>query len=103
MFAEQLVGNINSTMEQVADRFCHTVQKAFNLNLDKMRKTSIREMGKMEPLSKEWFDAAFEDCEAPDFAIFAAEKICVAFRISGQADPGYIANVIAEKFNRHWK
>ena len=60
--------------------------------------TTVKEMGKMGPLSPEWFDAAFENMEIPDFAMYAAIRICKAFNITGQADPGYIANVINQEF-----
>lgn len=48
----------------------------------------------LEPLSDEWFDAALDGVDQilPDKV--AARTICRAFEITGQADPGYIANVI---------
>lgn len=59
--------------------------------------TTVSEMGKMEPLSEEWFEAAFEDCIAPSTVKRAAKRICKAFNITGQADPAYIANVIDQE------
>lgn len=60
--------------------------------------TTVSEMGKMKPLSPEWFDAAFEEMEIPDFAMCAAIRICKSYHITGQADPGYIANIINQEF-----
>ena len=60
--------------------------------------TTVSEMGKMEPLSPEWFDAAFEGMDVHDYAYSAAIRICKSFNIKGQADPGYIANVINQEF-----
>ena len=60
--------------------------------------TTVSQMGKLKPFSKEWFNAAFEGCKAPEFAIEASKKICIAYGIHGQSDPAYIANVIAEKY-----
>ncbi len=60
--------------------------------------TTISQMGKMEIFSKEWFKAAFEGCNAPEFAKESARKICVAYGIKGQSDPAYIANVIKDQF-----
>jgi len=56
--------------------------------------TSIAEMAKLQTHSKEWFNSAFEGVNAPDYIKVVAAKICSAYGISGQADPGYIANVI---------
>lgn len=61
--------------------------------------TTISEMSKMEPLSEEWFTAAFEDCTTNPFALKASRRICSAFNIIGQADPAYIANVISQEYN----
>jgi hypothetical protein len=33
----------------------------------------------------------------PEFAVLASVRICRAYGINGQCDPGYIANVIAEE------
>ena len=56
--------------------------------------TTIEEMAKLKTHSKEWFAAAFEDVFASEKIKKAAERICLSYGISGQADPGYIANVI---------
>jgi hypothetical protein len=58
---------------------------------------TISEMAKLEPLSDEWFEAAFEDCIASSTVKRAAKRICKAFEITGQADPAYIANVIEQE------
>jgi len=46
---------------------------------------------------EQWFKAAFEGVTATDSAKDAAMAICRAYGIKGQADPGYIANVITSK------
>ena len=57
--------------------------------------TTMFEMAKMKPLSKEWFRASFEGMdEIPHYIKVASAKICSAYNIAGQCDPGYIANVI---------
>ena len=61
--------------------------------------TTVAQMGKLEPLSKEWFKAVFEKCNAPDFAKESAKKICIAYQIKGQSDPAYIANVISTYYS----
>ena len=56
---------------------------------------TVEEMAKMKMHSKEWFNAAFENMEdMPDYIKVAAARICSCYGIKGQADPGYIANVI---------
>lgn len=61
--------------------------------------TSIADMAKMQPYSKEWFKAAFEGINATPEIKDAAMMICTAYGITGQADAGYIANVITGKIN----
>jgi len=57
--------------------------------------TTIEEMAKLEMHSKEWFSASFEGLEdMPDYIKMAAIRICHAYGITGQSDPGYIANTI---------
>lgn len=59
-----------------------------------MKETSIAEMATLKKHSKEWFDAAFEGVNTPDYIKVVAAKISSIYNISGQADPGYIANLI---------
>ncbi len=59
--------------------------------------TSVAEMSKMKTHSKEWFNAAFENVDVPDYIKVAAAKICACYNINGEADPGYIANLINDK------
>jgi hypothetical protein len=59
--------------------------------------TTVSKMGKMKPLSPEWFDASFEGMNVPEFAKYASIRICKSYGIIGQSDPGYIANVIAQE------
>ena len=54
---------------------------------------------RLTPLTPEWFDEAFNGVDVPKFAKKAAKRICIAYGIVGQADPGYIANVIDDEFN----
>ncbi len=56
--------------------------------------TTINEMDKLEKYSKPWFTAAFEDVNVPDYIKVVAAKISSIYNIGGQADPGYIANLI---------
>jgi hypothetical protein len=56
--------------------------------------TTVSEMSEMQTHSKEWFKAAFEGVNVPDYIKVATAKICHAYNITGQSDPGYIANVI---------
>lgn len=64
------------------------------------KKLTIEEMGALPMHSKEWFSAAFEGMEVLDFMKLAAERICHAYGIRGQADPGYIANTINQAFHQ---
>ena len=59
----------------------------------------MAEMAQLEKHSKEWFEVAFEGVNAPDYIKVASAKICQAYNITGQCDPGYIANVINNKVN----
>jgi hypothetical protein len=64
-------------------------------------KTSIEEMGKLDMHSEKWFSAAFEGMEdVPDKIKEASKRICRAYGICGQADPGYIANVIKAELDK---
>ena len=56
--------------------------------------TTVFEMAKLETHSKEWFAAAFEGVNVPDYIRVVAAKIAKTYGIDGQADPGYIANLI---------
>uniref|UniRef100_A0A6M3MFH0 Uncharacterized protein n=1 Tax=viral metagenome TaxID=1070528 RepID=A0A6M3MFH0_9ZZZZ len=56
--------------------------------------TTIQEMSKLKLHTKEWFDAAFEGVPASEEIKEASKRICHSYSISGQSDPGYIANVI---------
>ncbi len=62
--------------------------------------TTIEQMSKLKTHSKEWYEAAFENCKASPEAISASKRICAAYGISGQADPAYIANVIQEEIDK---
>jgi hypothetical protein len=61
--------------------------------------TTVTEMAVLKVYSKEWFKAAFEGVNATPEVKDAAMMICTAYGITGQADPGYIANVITGKIN----
>lgn len=56
--------------------------------------TTITEMAELKTHSREWFDAAFEGVDVPGYIKVVAAKISSIYNISGQADPGYIANLI---------
>ena len=56
-------------------------------------------MNTLQVGSKEWFDAAFEHCDATESTKKASMRICHAYGIHGQCDPAYIANVISKKLN----
>lgn len=55
----------------------------------------VFEMAKLEMHSQEWFDAAFENCNAPVKYQTVARRICRSYGIKGQSDPAYIANILA--------
>ena len=61
--------------------------------------TTISEMAALPLYSKEWFKAAFEGVNATPEVKDAVMQICAAYGIRGQADAGYIANVITGKIN----
>jgi hypothetical protein len=61
--------------------------------------TTIAQMAAFPVYSKEWFKAAFEGVNATPEVKDAAMMICTAYGITGQADAGYIANVITGKIN----
>ena len=56
--------------------------------------TSIMRMAKLKKHSKEWNKAAFESVNVPDYIKVLSSKLCEIYNIGGQADPGYIANLI---------
>ena len=56
--------------------------------------TTISEMGDMAKHSKEWNAAAMESVEVSDHIRTVALKIASVYRIGGQSDPGWIANMI---------
>ena len=58
--------------------------------------TTVAEMAKLETQSREWFDAAFEGVDVPEYIKTVAAVICHSYDINGQADPGYIANIIQQ-------
>lgn len=60
----------------------------------------IFKMAKLKMHSNDWFDAAFEGVNQPDSIKRAARRICVAYGITGQSDPGYIANVIGDALSK---
>jgi hypothetical protein len=61
---------------------------------------TIEEMSKFPIFSNEWFYCAFENCKASAMSQIASKKICMAYGITGQVDPAYIANVIEEAYNK---
>lgn len=65
------------------------------------RAISLLEMHNLKIFSSEWFEAAFQECDAPVWAKHVASKICASYRICGQADPAYIANAISESERLH--
>ncbi len=56
--------------------------------------TTTFEMAKLKIHSKEWYKAEFERVTVTDYLKVIAAHICNAYNITGQADPGYIANLI---------
>jgi hypothetical protein len=55
---------------------------------------SITEIDNLGIHTDAWFDACLKDSPASESAKRAAVRVCRAYAIRGQSDPGYIANVI---------
>ena len=58
---------------------------------------TVEEMAKLGTFSIDWFAAAFEGVVVPDSVKTASIRICQSYLLNGQADPGYIANLINQE------
>ncbi len=56
---------------------------------------SLLEMHKLKVHSEEWFKAAFRGLDISDWIKASATRICMAYKIAGQSDPGHIADIIS--------